>query len=215
MAYKLISIDDDYQQQFESFENFWDQKLKHYDIESKEIEQNLQIDHEAERMRYQEEIEQSLQNSGKMSSTFINLQFKMEQMAKNQRFKEAAEIKTQLEDEYNKCIEKIEQEREMKVHKSMEKLIKKQDNELRTLRQKITVNKNDLLKTKDKDYDSLVKKYKANKAATISKVQLARAQKLKFLDAFDPSKNINVSKLYTKYFDGAEQDDGEKSDKED
>ena len=210
-----MSIDDEYQQQFESFENFWEQKLKHYDIESKEIEQNLMIDHESERERYQEEVENSLQNSGKMSSKFINLQFKMEQTAKNQRFREAAEIKTQLEDEYNKCIEKIDAEREGKIMKMMEKLIKRQENELRSLKQKITVNRNDLLKTKEKDYDSLVKKYKANKAATISKIQLARAQKLKFLDAFDPSKNINVSKLYTKYFDGIEQDEDDKSAKED
>jgi len=210
-----LSIDDEYQQQFESFENFWEQKLKHYDIESKEIEQNLMIDHESERERYQEEVENSLQNSGKMSSKFINLQFKMEQTAKNQRFREAAEIKTQLEDEYNKCIEKIDAEREGKIMKMMEKLIKRQENELRSLKQKITVNRNDLLKTKEKDYDSLVKKYKANKAATISKIQLARAQKLKFLDAFDPSKNINVSKLYTKYFDGIEQDEDDKSAKED
>ena len=210
-----MAIDDEYQQQFESFENFWEQKLKHYDIESKEIEQNLVIDHEAEREKYQEEVEASLANSGKMSSKFINLQFKMEQMAKNQRFKEAAEIKTQLEDEYNKCVERIEAERELKVTKAMEKLIRKQENELKSLKQKITVNRNDLLKTKEKDYDSLVKKYKAHKAATISKIQLARAQKLKFLDAFDPSKNINVSKLYTKYFDGMEQEDGEKSLRED
>lgn len=211
----MLSIDDEYQQQFESFESFWDQKLKHYDIESKEIEQNLMVDHEAEREKYQEEVEQSLQNMGKMSSKFINLQFKMEQMAKNQRFREAAEIKAQLEDEYNKCIEKIEMEREAKVQKMMEKLMKKQENELKSLKQKITVNRNDLLKTKEKDYDSLVKKYKANKAATLSKIQLARSQKLKFLDAFDPSKNINVSKLYTKYFDGIEQDDDDKSGKED
>ena len=210
-----MAIDEEYQQQFESFENFWDQKLKHYDIESTEIEQNLGIEQDAERTKSQEEIEQALQSLGKMSSKFINLQFKLEQMAKNQRFKEAAEIKTQLEEEYNKCVERIDQERQAKLQKMMEKVIRRQESELRSLRQKITVNRNDLLKTKEKDYDNLVKKYKANKAVTISKVQLARAQKLKFLDAFDPSKNINVSKLYTRYFDGAEQEESEKSFKED
>lgn len=150
-----------------------------------------------------------------MSAKFINLQFKMEQMAKNQRFKEAAEMKTQLEEEYNKCIERIEHERHAKFNKMMEKAIKRQETELKTLKQKIMVNRNDLLKTKEKDYDSLAKKYKANKAGTMSKIQLARSQKLKFLDAFDPAKNVNVSKLYTRFFDQVEQEDGEKSGKED
>jgi len=210
-----MNIDNEYQQQFESFETFWDQKIKHYDIESNEIEQNLQIDQEAERSKFQEEIEAKLQDSGKMSARFIDLQFKMEQMAKNQRFKEAAEIKLLLEEEYHKCIDKIERERQTKIQKHMEKLIKKQDTELKSLKQKITVNKNDLIKTKERDYDNLVKKYKASKSGMISKVQLARTQKLKFLDAFDPAKNINVSKLYTRYFEDNNQEEKDNVDGED
>lgn len=210
----MLAIDDEFQEQYDSFEDFWEQKLKHYDIESSEIEHNLQIDQEAERTKFQEELEQSLQNSGKMSAKFINLQFKMEQMAKNQRFKEAAEVKALLEEEYNKCIARIEQERQRKIQKAMEKLMKRQETELNSLEQKITGNRNDLETAKDKDYDNIVKKYKANKSATISRIQLARAQKLKFLDAFDPSKNINVSKLYTRYFDNVEQEDDEEDEKD-
>lgn len=46
----------------------------------------------------------------------------------------------------------------------------------------------------------MIKKYKALKSGLESKINLSRAQKIKFLQAFDPEKNIGVSNLYEKYF---------------
>lgn len=210
---KLDALDSEFQQQFESFEEFWEQKLHHYDIESSEIETNMKAEHEEEAQTKEEELTEQI-TGGKMSAKFINLQFKMEQMAKYQRFKEAAEIKTKLEEEYNRCMERIEKERQNKIEKAMKKINMRQESEMKTLNQKIMMNRNDLLKTKQQDYDNLNKKYKAQKSTLLSKIQLTRAQKIKFLNAFDPSKNINVSNLYTRYFDQLEEEEGEEEEEE-
>lgn len=207
-------MDEEFQQQFESFEEFWNERLSHYDIESEEIEKNMEAEHEGELESRREELEEQLQGEGKMSAKFIDLQFKMEQMAKRQRFKEAAEVKTKLETEYNRCIERIEKEKERKMEQNLKRLFKKQEAEMKTLKQKIGLNKNDLVKTKQKDYDNLNKKYKAQKSALLSKIQLTRAQKIRFLNAFDPSKNVNVSNLYTRYFDQLEEEGEEEEEEE-
>lgn len=166
----------------------------------------MQNEHEEEAKAKEEQLMEEM-TGGKMSAKFINLQFKMEQMAKYQRFKEAAEIKIKLEEEYNRCMERIERERQNKIEKAMKKINKRQESEMKTLNQKIVMNRNDLLKTKQQDYDNLNKKYKAQKSTLLSKIQLTRAQKIKFLNAFDPSKNINVSNLYTRYFDQLEEEE--------
>ena len=47
--------------------------------------------------------------------------------------------------------------------------------------------------------NALRKNTDAKKSAISSKINLIRAQKLKFLQAFDPEKNINVSNVYARY----------------
>ena len=44
-----------------------------------------------------------------------------------------------------------------------------------------------------------MKRYQAHKSQAISKSNLLRANKLKFLKTFDPSKVFKASNLYTKY----------------
>ncbi len=151
-----------------------------------------------ERDAYIEELQDQFRKNGKMSAKYLNLKFKMDQLSKAQRFEEAAEIKGQLEDEYLRCMQKLEKDLNAKLEKLLITFEKKQETEMNSLNKKMVTNRNELINTKNKDQDNMIKRYKAQRTAFNNKCSIERAQKLVFLQAFDPSKNSKASKIYVK-----------------
>lgn len=78
-------------------------------------------------------------------------------------------------------MERNEKHMKKKIESLMDKFQKDLKKDLDSLKQKIDINRNELLIQKQNDYDNMVKKYKANRSTVESKINLARAQKLKFL----------------------------------
>lgn len=207
MGQKLESIDREHDQQFESFEEFWQNKISHYDIESEEIMEKTQNEQEKEINSYYEDMEKNFGKKMKMSSKYLDLVYKLELLSKKQRFEEAAKIKDKLEVEYNRSMERNKKNNEKKMESYLSKFSKKQKKDLNSLKMKIEINRKELIKSKQKDYDNIIKKYKVHRQGIENKINLARAQKLKFLEAFDPSKNINVSNLYTKFLESEKENE--------
>jgi hypothetical protein len=144
-----------------------------------------------------------------MSAKYLDILYKLELLSKNQRFEEAASLKEQLEEEYHRCLERNNKNNEKKIESLVSKFSQKQSKEMNTLKMKIEINRKELLKSKKIDYDNIIKKYKAHRQSIENKINLARNQKLKFLEAFDPSKNINVSNLYTRFLEDEKENEAE------
>ena len=204
MEFKLERIDEEYEQQFESFNKFWEERNKHYEIEANELLQKTIHDNEKSQEEYLDDLNKKYSKEGKMSSKYLNLLYRLKQMSKAQRFKEAAKIQEKLVDEYNRCIKRNEKNSLKKIEKLLKIFQKKQLIELKSLEQKINLNRNELLKSKQEDFDKIVKKHKVNKSNEENKIKKARVKKLQLLKAYDPEKNINVSNIYSKDFDEIE-----------
>jgi hypothetical protein len=209
MNLKLEAIDREHDSQFESFEEFWKNKLNHYDIESEEILEKTAADQKNEYHAFIEETEKTFGKNMKMSAKYLDILYKLELLSKNQRFEEAASLKEQLEEEYHRCLERNNKNNEKKIESLVSKFSQKQSKEMNTLKMKIEINRKELLKSKKIDYDNIIKKYKAHRQSIENKINLARNQKLKFLEAFDPSKNINVSNLYTRFLEDEKENEAE------
>ena len=141
-----------------------------------------------------------------MSAAFLALKCKVERLSKARRFEEAAEAKLLLEDEYARCMEKFEADFVAKFNNLMAQFDKRLESDLKNLRQKIEANRSELENTRKKDLDNLVLRYSAHKKAFDNKCKIEKAQKIMFLQAFDPSKNVNVSKFYAKYLENGARD---------
>lgn len=191
-------MEEEHRQQLTSFEDFWEEKLAQYDLEAREMHERLLERKLAEREAYIEELQTQFRKNGKMSGKYLNLRFKLEQLSKAQRFEEAAELKTQLEQEYASCMQRLEKDLNEKLEKLLWKFDRRQEMEMNSLQKKMVANRNELLNTKAKNYDALVKRYNAQRAGFNSRCSIERAQKLVFLQACDPTKNVNASKIYAK-----------------
>lgn len=182
--------------QVQEFEESWAKRLEEYDKDVEEAKAKQRENIEEERERYSQELQQKLKISNKMSPKYLNLRKKIEGLSKAQLFEQAAELKTQMEEEERKCIEKHEREVNAKYEKLMETFNVQAEKDLRRLDQKIEICRKQLLQKKEADFNVMQLKFRAQLKTFENKCGVERAQKRLFLEAFDPEKNVNVSKFY-------------------
>lgn len=193
---KLSAMEDENENQQREFQNFWAEKMEQCEQESKKLEQSLMERQAEQRLAFEREAKAKFERGVKMSSNFIRLQSKMNQLSKLGRFEEASEVKTQLEQEHQNCIEKQSIGMEVQLKKKLESVSKIQEKELRSLVDKLNSTKNELIAHREKGLAAMLAKFRAQRALAENKINLERASKIKFLQTFDPVKNMKVSRMY-------------------
>lgn len=189
-------LEESFKKQIEDFEESWQKRLDEYDKDVEEAKAKQRENIEEERERYSQELQQKLKISNKMSTKFLNLKKQIEGLSKAQLFEQAAEIKLQLEEEQKKCVQKHEDEVNAKYAKLMNSFQTQAEKDLKRLDQKIEICRKQLIQKKESDYNVMELRFKAQMKTFENKCGVERAQKRMFLEAFDPEKNVNVSKFY-------------------
>ena len=193
---KAMELQEGFQRQIEEFELSWEKRLEEYDNDVEEAKAKQLENIEMERERYSEELQQKLKISNKMSAKYLNLKKKIDGLAKAQLFEKAAEMKIEMEEEERLCLEKHQETVSEKYNKLMESFQIQAEKDLKRLEQKIEICKKQLLQKKEGDFNTMQLKFKAQIKTFENKCGVERAQKRMFLEAFDPEKNVNVSKFY-------------------
>ena len=92
---------DDFEQkkgvEFENFENFWNEKLEKYDQDAKELEEKFVANQEREKQDFEGELDQMVQAKVRPSPKLLNMEYRIEQLSKYQRFEEAAKLQDQYQ----------------------------------------------------------------------------------------------------------------------
>lgn len=193
---KAEELQASFEAQREEFESSWEKRLEEYDKDVQEAKAKQRENIEVERERYSQDLQQKLRISNKMSSKYLNLRKKIEGLSRAQQFEQAAELKAQLDEEERIQLAKHEQEVNGKYQKLMDSFQVQAEKDLKRLDQKIEICRKQLHQKKDADFEVMQKKFSAQLKTFENKCGVERAQKRLFLEAFDPEKNVNVSKFY-------------------
>lgn len=144
--------------QIAEFNEHWDSVIEALSEESHRIESALLEQHEAERDRFEEEMERQSMPVPKHSSQLINKRFRLEQLLRNKRYSEAKLLKERLErlerEEQSQWLNKWLGQRD----RNRELLSKKQKNEFDTLKARLEKSINSKLISRMTQYDKLLQK---------------------------------------------------------
>ena len=193
---KAMELESNFEKQMEDFDATWETKLEEYDNDVTDAKEKQINSMEEERERYSQELQQKLKISNKMSPKYLDMKKKLEGLAKAQLFEKAAELKVEIELEEEKCLQKHHEAINDKYNKLMEVHQIQAEKELKKLEQKIEICRKQLIQRKETDFRTMELKFKAQIKNFENKCGVERAQKKIFLEAFDPEKNVNVSKFY-------------------
>lgn len=138
---------------------------------------------------YEHELEEKIQDKLKESSKILECKSMIEQLAKNQEYKDAHYLQqkcAQLQEDENK---RSKIERENKIRNLLEQFATKQRNEHNSLRKKIITGLEELELKREKEYEMLLLKYN-NMKKSIENQQTMETQ------MFDKTTKTNSMTMY-------------------
>lgn len=128
--------------------------------------------------------------NGKMSPEVLNLEFQIDCLVKEQRYKEADALERKLHKLRRFCQERNKESDKQRINHLLAQYANKQTNELNVLRKKIDSGREELLKAREKDYQKLVAKYKVLRE-NLDDSHILEYQKIeRHLKLFKPSSNL-------------------------
>lgn len=152
-----------FETEYKQCQTYWEEKLQAYGDSLKELEDEIKSNQDSEIENFHEEMKNSTPKLNRPNSQIINLKFQIEKLVKYQNYIEAANLK--------KKLKKLEQKNE-EVKKKIEldkrenqflKLRKKHENELLALEKRINIGKEEMIKSREKDFMEIHLKFKVLK----------------------------------------------------
>ena len=159
-------LEGDYESERKELEEKWDKKIKEFVEEGKKQEKELIELHNKKMEEYISKLTSEYPKI-KYSTEYLNGRVQENKLAKQERYKEAAEKKILNDKMQQKENEKYEEERSENINKNAEALGIKQEQDVNVLRSRLARIYDLLVSKKDKALETLNNKYKNKKQELI------------------------------------------------
>ena len=156
------NLENDYETERKELEEKWDKKIKEFVEKGKNEEKELVEAHNKKMEEYISKLTSDYPKI-KYSSEYLNGRVQEIKLAKQERYKEAAQRKNIYDKMQQKENEKYEVERSENINKNAETLGIKQEQDLSVLRARLARIYDLLLKKKEKEFETLENKFKGKK----------------------------------------------------
>ena len=160
------TLEGDYESERKDLEEKWDKKIKDFVEEGKKQEKELVELHNKKMEEYISKLTAEYPRI-KYSTEYLNGRVQENKLAKQERYKEAAQKKLVNDKMQQKENEKYEQERSENINKNAETLGIKQEQDLNVLRARLARIYDLLVSKKDKALETLNNKFKNKKQELI------------------------------------------------
>ena len=160
------NLEQDYETERKELEEKWDKKIQEFVDEGKKQEKELVETHNKKMEEYITKLTSEYPRI-KYSTEYLNGRVQENKLAKQERYKEAAQKKLINDKMQQKENEKYESERSENINKNAETLGIKQEQDLNVLRARLARIYDKLVVKKDKELETLDNKYKGKKQELI------------------------------------------------
>ena len=184
------NLEKDFKSEFSRLLTLWQQKLTENEKEIKEIVDEIHEKQKRELEQYERELRESLQIEKKKTSEILNLEFKIEKLAKNQEYEAAAILQKKADFLEEKSARKKNEDFEKKIRNLLEFLIKKHDNELSAYDLKLGAERNKIMKLKERDFEVVEGKFKVLRGKLEEQQRMEVNRESKLLRNFKPNSDL-------------------------
>jgi hypothetical protein len=160
------NLEQDYETERKELEEKWDKKIQEFVEEGKKQEKELVETHNKKMEEYITKLTSEYPKI-KYSTEYLNGRVQENKLAKQERYKEAAQKKIINDKMQQQENEKYESERSENINKNAETLGVKQEQDLNVLRARLARIYDKLVVKKDKELETLDNKYKGKKQELI------------------------------------------------
>ena len=152
-------LDEDFHSELNNFHEFWEEKIGKYKEECLQLETMLTGDNEKELEKYFQELQENLPARFKPSTKLLEMTSTLNQLLKNQDYKDAHYIQQKISQQEKVEEEKFLIDRQKKIENLINLMKQRQTQELSTLQKKINIGLQELEINQRKEYEKLLLKY--------------------------------------------------------
>jgi len=183
-------LENEFQKELNECNEFWEKKIEDYNESSNNLQSELAEKHQARLEKYEETLNESMPDEGRMTPEVLNLEFQIRMLVRDQRYKEADALQKKTGALRDRVMKKnVGQIQSTKNHK-MDHFVQKQEFEMQALMCKVDTGRDELIKAREKDYQKLVSKYRVLREKLDEDQIKDFHRKEKDMKNFKPSSNI-------------------------
>lgn len=152
-------LDEDFENEMESFSAFWDEKIMKYQEECRQLEKMLLTKNQEELEDYNQSLNKTIPLKFKPSPKMLEMHATLNQLLKNQEYKDAHYLQQKICVLERKEEEKYFYERDRKIEHLLESMKQRHNQEYNTLKKKIILGLEELEINRKKEYEKLLLKF--------------------------------------------------------
>ena len=152
-------LDEDFENEMQSFSGFWDEKIMKYQEECRQLEKMLLTKNQEELEDYNQSLNKTIPLKFKPSPKMLEMHATLNQLLKNQEYRDAHYLQQKI------CVlekseeEKYFYERDRKIDHLLENMKTRHNQEYNTLKKKIILGLEELEINRKKEYEKLLLKF--------------------------------------------------------
>ena len=152
-------LDEDFENEMQSFSAFWDEKIMKYQEECRQLEKMLLTKNQEELEDYNQSLNKTIPLKFKPSPKMLEMHATLNQLLKNQAYKDAHYLQQKICVLERKEEEKYFYERDRKIEHLLESMKMRHNQEYNTLKKKIILGLEELEINRKKEYEKLLLKF--------------------------------------------------------
>lgn len=152
-------LDEDFENEMQSFSSFWDEKIMKYQEECRQLEKMLLTKNQEELEDYNQSLNKTIPLKFKPSPKMLEMHATLNQLLKNQDYKDAHYLQQKICALERKEEEKYFYERDRKIEHLLESMKQRHNQEYNTLKKKIILGLEELEINRKKEYEKLLLKF--------------------------------------------------------
>jgi len=152
-------LDEDFENEMQSFSAFWDEKIMKYQEECRQLEKMLLTKNQEELEDYNQSLNKTIPLKFKPSPKMLEMHATLNQLLKNQDYRDAHYLQQKICVLERKEEEKYFYERDRKIEHLLESMKMRHNQEYNTLKKKIILGLEELEINRKKEYEKLLLKF--------------------------------------------------------
>ena len=152
-------LDEDFENEMQSFSAFWDEKIMKYQEECRQLEKMLLTKNQEELEDYNQSLNKTIPLKFKPSPKMLEMHATLNQLLKNQEYRDAHYLQQKICVLERREEEKYFYERDRKIEHLPESMKQRHNQEYNTLKKKIILGLEELEINRKKEYEKLLLKF--------------------------------------------------------
>merc|ERR1711990_952604 len=173
---ELLGVEEAHMMEFQQFNAIWDKKMEEFEMNAKELIDNMRKKHANELFRFKEKLQKSQPYRPKFSKELLNTRKIQETLAKMKQYAEAHEIKTKADRLEQAELEKLRSQHAHKLAAQEMQFAQRQEAELSTLMKRIDTAEQEHKIQRQQDLERLLQRYQNVKGELEAQQNLERCR---------------------------------------